>query len=85
MSEKGIESAQIKKDTIIKKLKANIDSLNGRLKTIASYEERTEELAKTKAEKAVLKKDPEDRKEKKATEAPVEVKEKKKKKVPAAS
>ena len=85
LSEKGIESAKIKKDTIIKKLRANIDSLNARLKTIASYEERTEELAKTKAEKAVLKKDPEDSKEKKATEAPVEGKEKKKKKLQAAS
>jgi len=85
LSEKGIESAKIKKDTIIKKLRANIDSLNARLKTIASYEERTEALAKTKAEKAVLKKDPEDSEEKKATEAPVEGKEKKKKKVKAVS
>ena len=85
LSEKGIEPDRIKKDIIIKKLRANIDSLNARLKTIAKYEEKTEELAKTKAEKAVLKKDPEDDKEKKATEAPVEVKEKKKKKVQAVS
>jgi hypothetical protein len=85
LSEKGIESAKIKKDTVIKKLHANIDALNDRLKTIARYEAKTEELAKTKAEKSVLKKDPEDNKEKKAVEVPVEVKEKKKKKVPAAS
>jgi len=85
LSEKGIESAKIKKDTIIKKLKANIDSLNARLKTIASSEVKTEVLAKTKAEKVVLKKEPEDRKEKKAPEAPVEVKEKKKKKEQAVS
>jgi hypothetical protein len=85
LSEKGIESAKIKKDTILKKLRANIDSLNARLKTIASSEVKTEVLAKTKAEKAVLKKDPEDRKEKKAPEAPVEGKEKKKKKEQAVS
>jgi len=85
LSEKGTEAAMIKKDTIIKKLKANIDALNARLKTIASLEERTAEMAKTKAEKAVLKKDPEAAKEKKATDAPVEGKEKKKKKVQEAS
>ena len=86
LSEKGIESPKIKKDTIFKKLRANIDALNARLMTIASYEERTEELAKTKAEKvAVPQKDPEDSKERKANEAPVEGKEKKKKKAQAVS
>jgi hypothetical protein len=85
LSEKGIESAKIKKDTILKKLRANIDSLNARLKSIASSEVKTEVLAKTKAEKAVLKKEPEDRMEKKAPEAPVEGKEKKKKKEQAVS
>jgi hypothetical protein len=50
------------------------------LKTIAGYEEKTAELAKTKAEKAASQKDPENSKEKKAKEAPVEGKEKKKKK-----
>ncbi len=85
LSVKGIESPKIKKDTIIKKLHANIDALNTRLKTIASYEERTEELAKAKAEKTASQKNPEDSKEEKAMEAPVEIKEKKKKKVTAAS
>ena len=80
LSEKGIESPKINKDTIFKKLKANIEAINARLKTITSYEEKTEELAKTKAEKAAPKKDLEDSKVKKAKEAPVEGKGKKKKK-----
>jgi len=85
LSEKGIESPKIKKDAIIKKLHANIDALNARLKTIANYEKRTEELAKTKAEKSASQKNPEDSKEEKTIEAPVEGKEKKKKKVQAVS
>jgi hypothetical protein len=80
LSEKGIESPKINKDTILKKLRANIEAINARLKTIAGYEEKTAELAKTKAEKAASQKDPENSKEKKAKEAPVEGKEKKKKK-----
>ena len=58
-----------------------IDAINVRLKTIASYEEKTKELAKIKAEKAVRQKDPEDSREEKAKEPPIEGKEKKKKKV----
>jgi uncharacterized membrane protein YukC len=86
LSEKGIESFKIDKDTIVKKLRANIEAINARLKTIASYEKKTEELAKTKAEKAAApQKDSEDSKDKKAKEAPVEGKEKKKKKVEAAA
>jgi hypothetical protein len=86
LTKKGIEPPQIKKDTILKKLRANIEALNARLKTIARYEEQTAGLAKKKAEKAAVpKKDPEDRKEKKAKEAPVEAKEKKKKKKEEAS
>lgn len=81
LSEKGIESPKINKDTIVKKLRANIVAINARLKTISGHEEKTEALAKTKAEKeAAPPKEPETRKEKKAKEAPVEGKEKKKKK-----
>jgi hypothetical protein len=80
LSEKGVESPKIYKN-----LRANIEAINARLKTIASYEEKTEELAKTKVEKAAPQKDTEDSKEKKAKEAPVEDKEKKKKKGEAAS
>ncbi len=79
LSEKGIESSKINKDTISKKLRANIDAINVRLKTIASFEEKTEELAKTKAEKSAHQKEPEDSKAEKAKEAPVEGKGKKKK------
>lgn len=86
LTKKGIEPLQIKKDTILKKLRANIEAINVRLKTIARYEEQTADLAKKKAEKAAVpKKVPENRKEKKAKEAPVEAKEKKKKKKEEAS
>jgi hypothetical protein len=81
LSEKGIESPKVAKDTIVKNLRANIAAINVRLKTIARYEEKTEELAKRKTEKAAApQKDAEGSKEKKAKEAPVEGKEKKKKK-----
>src|ERR1035437_1495180 len=85
LSERGIESPKISKDTIFKKLQANIDAINARLKTIGSYEAKTEELAKTKAVKTASQKNPEDSKEEKAKEAPVEGKEKKKKKVQTVS
>jgi hypothetical protein len=84
LSEKGIESPRINKDTILKKLRANIAAINTRLKTIAGYEAKTEELAKKKADKAALpRKDSEDGKDKKAKEPPVEAKAKKKKKAEA--
>jgi hypothetical protein len=80
LSEKGIESPNIPKDTIVKNLRANIEAINARLKTIARSEEKTEELAKTKAAKAAApQKDMEDSKEMKTKEAPVKGKEKKKK------
>ena len=88
LSQKGIESPRIDKDTIVKKLRASVKAINGRMKTVAGYEEKTEALAKAKAEKAAPhQKDPEEIKEKKAKktkeakEAPAEGKEKKKKKV----
>jgi hypothetical protein len=77
LSEKEIESPKIDKDTIVKNLRANIEAMNARLKTIARYEEKTEELAKTKA---APQRDMEDNKEMKTKEAPVEGKGKKKKK-----
>ncbi len=83
LSEKGIESSRINKDTILKKLRATIEAINVRLKKIASCEEKTEQMAKTKAEKEASETEPEARKEKKtkeAKEAPGESKGKKKKK-----
>lgn len=80
LSEKGIESRKIDRDTIVKKWRANIVAINTRLKAIAANEKKIEELARIKAEKAVApQKEPEGIKEK-VKEAPVEGKEKKKKK-----
>ena len=46
LSKKGTEAAVIDKDTVIKKLRAGIRAINGRLKAIAANEKRTEELRK---------------------------------------
>ena len=81
LSEKGIESPKIYKDTIFKNLRANIEAINTRLKAIDANEKKTEELARMKVEKAAApRKDPEGIKEKKVKEAPVVGKEKQKKK-----
>jgi len=81
LSEKGIESREIDKDTLVKKLRANIRAINTRLKAIDANEKKTEELAMIKVEKASApRKDPEGIKEKKVKEAPVVGKEKQKKK-----
>jgi len=83
LAKKGIESPGIDKDTLVKKLRANIRAINNRLKAIAANEKRTAELAKIKAEKAALPPLPKDQQEgkgKKSKEAPEEGKEKKKKK-----
>jgi len=83
LSKKGIESPGIDKDTLVKKLRANIRAIKVRLKAITANEKRTEELAKIKAEKAALPPLPKDQQEgkgKKSKEAPEEGKEKKKKK-----
>ena len=83
LAKKGIESPGIEKNALVKKLRANIRAINGRLKAIASNEERTGELAKIKAEKAALQLLPKDEaagKEKPPKEAHEEGKEKKKKK-----
>jgi hypothetical protein len=49
---KGIEPPKARKDTLVRKLKANIRAVNYRLNLIAANEKRTEEMAKIKAEKA---------------------------------
>jgi hypothetical protein len=81
LSEKGIESPRLDKDTIVKNLRANIEAMNARLKTVARYEEKTAELEKAKAAKAAApRKDTEDSEEKKAKEVQDVKKEKKEKK-----
>jgi len=77
LSNKGIESPKIGKDIIVKKLRADINAVNTRLKWIADNEKKTEELAKIKAEKtAAPREDQEDGKVKKSKEAPAAGKEK---------
>jgi hypothetical protein len=74
-------SPRIDKDVIVKKLRADINAVNVRLKSIAEIEKKTEELTRNKAEKkAAPLEDQEGGKHKKSKEVPAEGKEKKKKK-----
>ncbi len=50
LSGKGIKSPKADKDTLVRKLQANIRAVNNRLRLIADNEKRTEEMAKIKAE-----------------------------------
>jgi len=52
LSGKGIKSPKAGKDTLVRKLLADIRATNNRLRLIADNEKRTEEMAKIKAEKA---------------------------------
>jgi hypothetical protein len=77
LSKKGIESPRIDKDVIVKKLRADINAVNVRLKSIAEIEKKTEELTRNKAEKkAAPLEDQEGGKHKKSKEVPAEGKEK---------
>ena len=49
---KGLKSPKADKDTIVRKLKADIKAGNNRLRLVAANEKRTEEMAKIKAERA---------------------------------
>lgn len=81
LAAEGIDARKIDKDSLVKKLLANVEAINTRLKAIEAIEKKNEELAKMKLEKAnAPRKELEGGKEKKQKEAPVEVKEKKKKK-----
>ncbi len=77
LSGKGIVSPKADKDTLVRKLQANIRAMNRRLRLIADNEKRTEEIAKIKAERAAapLKKQEGDKAEK-PKKAPEEGKEK---------
>ena len=52
LSEKGIEPPKADKDTLVRKLRADIKAVNRRLRFIADNEKRTEEMAMIKAERA---------------------------------
>lgn len=87
LTEKGVDASKIDKDTIVKKLRADIRAAAGRLNAIAAKEKRTEENARDKEEKAKAALEPpvkkEAAKQKPAEEGKVK-KEKKKKEAPAA-
>jgi len=92
---RGIDQKRIDKDTIVRKLKADLDAVKVRLAAIDAIEKKTADLAAAKAAKAaalkaaaepvkeekVAPKEKKEKKEKKAKEgAPAEAKEKKPKK-----
>jgi hypothetical protein len=60
LSGKGIKSPKAEKDTIVRKLQADLKAVNKRLRVIAASEKRTEEMAKTKAERAAAPKQEQD-------------------------
>jgi hypothetical protein len=84
LSEKGIKSPKADKDTLARKLKADLKALNTRLRLMAENDKRTEEMAMIKADRAAApkieaapEKAPEGSKGEKTKKAPVEGKEKK--------
>jgi hypothetical protein len=78
LSGKGIKSPAADKDTLVRKLQANIRAVNKRLRMIAENEKRTEEMAKIKAGKAATpQKEQERGKGEKPKKAPAEGKGKK--------
>ena len=87
LSGKGIETRKADKDTLVRKWKARIKAMNSRLKLIADDAKITEDMKKTRTDKAAAAlKDKEDKesgkaeKPKKAPEAPKEKKAKPEKK-----
>ena len=60
LSGKGIKSPKAENDTIVRKMQADIKAVNKRLRVIAASEKRTEEMAKTKAERAAAPKQEQD-------------------------
>jgi hypothetical protein len=57
LKEKGLESVAIKRDPVIRKIRADIRKANNRLASIAAQEKLNAQRAQTKAEKSVKKKD----------------------------
>jgi len=78
LAEKGIKGRQADRDPLVRQLKADIKATAKRLRKIVGDENRTEEMARIKAEKAAApKKEPESAKAGKAKAAPKEGKPKK--------
>jgi hypothetical protein len=59
LSKRGIQSPKADKDTIVRKLKADIKAVNKRLRTVAENDKKTEGNAKIKADRAAAPKEPE--------------------------
>jgi hypothetical protein len=78
LTEKGVASEKIAKDTEIKKIRAKIRDTRDRIAAIEKKEKKLEEMAKTKAEKAAMPK--KSKKKKKGEGAPAESKRQQKKK-----
>jgi len=75
---RGIKSPQADKDTLVRKLQADIRATKNRLRVIADNDKRTEEMAKKKAERAAApRKEQEGAKGEKPKKAPEEGKGKK--------
>ncbi len=68
LAEMGCETERITKDALVKMLRAELRKTNARLRVIAEREQKLEEMAKAKAESAVLPKAEKGKKQKKATE-----------------
>jgi len=77
LSGKGIEASKAGKDPTVRKLKAHIREPKNRLRRIADYEKKTEEMEKAKADRAAVPpKEQESAQAEKPKKAPQEVKKK---------
>ena len=80
LKEKGLDTAAIKRDNLIKRIKADIRKADYRLTCIAAQEKLNADKVKTKAEKLEAKKNAKDKKPvKPAKDAPAKKKKKDKK------
>jgi hypothetical protein len=78
LSEKGVPTPKADKDTIVRKLKADIKAVNARLRAVAENDKKTEDNVRTKAERAAApRKEPEAGKGEKPKKAAEESKGKK--------
>jgi len=75
LTDKGFLPEKAAKDTIVKKIRAQLRKTEGRIKAITELEKKVEEKARIKAEKMAAPK----KEKKKPKEAPVESKRQKKK------
>lgn len=80
LTDKGVKSEKIAKDTTVKKLRAKIRETNKRLKVIEGKEKKSEEMAKIKTEKLAAPKKEKTAKKKMAGKEPTESKRQQKKK-----